>query len=223
MNKSGSPVGLGLVIVGAIAMAVAAFLPLSEPTGPLSRVRNNTLIQQGGGLLLIVLAIAIATTGYAVSQRNGKGWLAPTILCVLGTAWMIVVANDEDLRTLYPVGPDGTADTSKAGTVASLGIAIYVANAGILAALIGSLMLRKSGRQDPIPVASGAPGVAGAATRKCARLRGDRAGRRQGVQALWVPFCPSNGGDSGGEAAYDTDSKTASEAAHDDDRTTSRR
>ena len=125
MNKSGNPVGLGLVIVGAITMAVAAFLPLTEPTGPFSQVGSNTLIQHGGWLL-IVFAIAIAASGYRISQRDGKGWVAPTIQCVVAAAGILIVANDKGLRTLYPVGPDGTADTSQAGTVASLGIATYV-------------------------------------------------------------------------------------------------
>ena len=41
--KAGNPLALGLVIVGAVAMALAAFLPLNEPTGPFRLVQNNTL------------------------------------------------------------------------------------------------------------------------------------------------------------------------------------
>jgi hypothetical protein len=36
------------------------------------------------------------------------------------------------MRTLYPVGPNGVPDTSHPGTVASFGVAIYVAGCGHL-------------------------------------------------------------------------------------------
>ena len=39
---------MGLVIVGAFAMAIAAFLPLDQPTGLFRMVEDNTLIQNGG-------------------------------------------------------------------------------------------------------------------------------------------------------------------------------
>ena len=47
-SGSGNPFGLGLVIVGAVAMAVATVLPLTEPSGMFMVVRSNTLIQHGG-------------------------------------------------------------------------------------------------------------------------------------------------------------------------------
>ncbi len=39
MNRPGNPLGLGLLIVGAGAMAIAAFLLLDEPTGLVSTTR----------------------------------------------------------------------------------------------------------------------------------------------------------------------------------------
>jgi hypothetical protein len=147
MNRavSENPLGLGLLIVGALATAIAAFLPLDEPTGAFHRVEDNTLIQHGGWML-IVFALAIAVSGYRVSQGKRRQWWVPTLLCAIAAALIVLNANDESLRTLYPIGSDGVPDTSQPGKVADLGVAIYVAGAGIAAALIGSLMLRQ--RED---------------------------------------------------------------------------
>jgi hypothetical protein len=57
-------------------------------------------------------------------------------------------ANDKDVRTLYPVGPDGNPITTQPGMVANLGIAIYVAGAGVAAAFIGSVMLLRSAKRE---------------------------------------------------------------------------
>jgi uncharacterized protein UPF0547 len=140
MNRTGNPLGLGLVIVGAVAMALSAFLPLDQPTGPFGRVQDNTLIQHGGWLLVAV-AVAIAASGYSVNQGKTP-WPLPTVLCAVAGLGIIYVATSKDMHTLYPVGANGTIDTSLPGTVASPGIAVYVAGAGVALALIGSLMLR---------------------------------------------------------------------------------
>jgi hypothetical protein len=143
------------VIVGAFAMAIAAFLPLDEPTGVFRMVENNTLIQHGGWML-VALAIGIAVSGFRVDRRKGNGWALPVVLCVVGGILIAVWAADKGLRTLYPVGPDGSPMTSQPGIVADLGIAIYVAGAGFGIALIGSLMLRQTAEsvdQDPLVAA----------------------------------------------------------------------
>ena len=57
MNRVGNPLGLGLVLVGAAVMAIATFLPLNEPAGVFSMIKDNTLIQRGGWWL-IVLAVS---------------------------------------------------------------------------------------------------------------------------------------------------------------------
>jgi hypothetical protein len=44
MNRGPSnPLGLGLVIVGGAVMAIAAFLPLDQPTGVFRTVKETTL------------------------------------------------------------------------------------------------------------------------------------------------------------------------------------
>jgi hypothetical protein len=37
-RASGNPLGLGLLIVGAVAMSIAVFLPLDEPTGAFATI-----------------------------------------------------------------------------------------------------------------------------------------------------------------------------------------
>jgi hypothetical protein len=146
-GASDNPLGLGLVIVGAVAMAISAFLPLVEPISALRRVEDNTLIQHGGWTL-IALALGIAASGYRVSRgRWREGWV-PIVPCVMAAVLIVLTANDKDSRTLYPVGPDGTPITTQPGMVANLGIAIYVAGVGVAAAFIGSVMLLRSAKHE---------------------------------------------------------------------------
>jgi len=62
----------------------------------------------------------------------------------LAALLVIWLATDKDLRTLYPVGLDGSIDSSQPGVVTNLGIAVYVAGVGVAAAFIGALMLRQT-------------------------------------------------------------------------------
>ena len=145
MNRGpGNPLALGLVLVGAAVMAIAAFLPLDEPTGLLRMVQSNTLIQHGHWGI-VALAVGIAAGGFWASQRDGK-WPLTVVVCLIAAAEIINLFTNTDLRTLYPVRPDGTLDTSQPGTVAALGIALYVAAAGVAVALVGTLMLRQQER-----------------------------------------------------------------------------
>jgi hypothetical protein len=125
-------------------MAISTFLPLVEPINTFRRVEDNTLIQHDGWTL-IALALGIAASGYRAS-RGTRTWWLPVVLCVLAAGLLVFYADDKDVRTLYPVGPDGNPITTQPGMVANLGIAIYVAGAGVAAAFIGSLMLRR--RED---------------------------------------------------------------------------
>jgi len=161
-----NPLGLGLVLVGAAVLAISTFLPFVQPVSALRTVESNTLIQHGGWAI-VVLALAIATGGYRVSRSGTKERWTPVVLCAIAAAILLFDGN-KDMRTLSPVGSDGTVDTSQPGMVASLGIAIYVAWAGVGAALIGSLTLlqtkiAKQRASDDALVAA----QADSATKKC--------------------------------------------------------
>ena len=170
MNRAGSenPLGLGLVIVGAAVMAIAVFLPLYQPTGVFHTVKDNTLIQNGGWALIAV-ALGVAASGYRLSQGGEKARPLPIILCLIAAGWLVLTANDKNMRTLYPVGPDGNPITTQPGVVADLDIAIYVAGAGVAAAFIGSVMLFQSAKQalDASDVDSSGLQRGQAPTKKC--------------------------------------------------------
>jgi hypothetical protein len=140
-----NPLALGLTIVGALGIAIATFLPFNEPVG-LHRIEHNTLIQNGTGWILVILALVIAASGYSVGQGQSNKWLGAAIPCVLAALLVLWLATDEDLHTLYPVGPDGHLNKNQPGVVTTLGIAVYVAGAGIVTALVGALMLRRTAR-----------------------------------------------------------------------------
>ncbi len=149
MNRVGSALDLGLITVGATAMVVATFLPLNEPAGPFLMVRENTMIQSGGGWALIVTAVGILASGFWASQRGSAEWLVPTSLCALAGLGIALLAGAKSSRTLYPVGLDGELDLSSP-VIAGHGIAIYVAGVGAFLALGGSIGLRRS-RDGEVP------------------------------------------------------------------------
>lgn len=130
-------------------MVVATFLPLVEPTGAFAFVRQNTLIQHGGWLLV---GVAISIAAGAVRSFLGRlSWGWPFAASLAAAAGVLIWATNESLRTLYPINTDGTPDTSSGGSVGAHGIAIYVA--GVAAALVisGTLMLR----DNAMPVRGG--------------------------------------------------------------------
>jgi ribosomal protein L37AE/L43A len=137
-----NPIGLALVCVGAAGMAVAAFLPYVESAGVFAQIKENTLIQHEGWFLL-VCALGAVLAGYR-SYHSGRRGFATIVWGLLGLALAIKVGNDKALRTLYPIGSNGEADASQPGTVASVGIAIYVAGAAGLVTAFGGLQMRKS-------------------------------------------------------------------------------
>jgi hypothetical protein len=124
--------GAMVTILGAAIVAVATFLPLDEPGNSFARVQGNTLIQHGGWWL-VVIGVALA-----VSSVSGKRW-ATVLLSLICAAVAAHFALDKSLRTLYPINSNGEAEGSAAGTVVPLGIAVYVAGAGAVVALVGSL------------------------------------------------------------------------------------
>jgi hypothetical protein len=136
-----NPPALILVLLGSLAMAVATFLPLNE-SGTFRRIEDNTLIQNGGWVL-IALAIWISAAGYYADQGSQK--IALVILpCVIAGAWIVFTAISAATEKLYPIGADGNPDTSQPGSAATTGIGIYLAGVGTAVALTGALMLRKT-------------------------------------------------------------------------------
>ena len=147
-----NPLALGLVLLGSLAMVIATFLPLNQ-SGTYRRIEDNTLIQNGGWML-IALALWIAIGGYLVDQ--GRQRVALVIVpCVLAAVLVIFTGMTAGTQTLYPVGRDGNPDTSLPGTTATMGIGIYLAGVAVAVAFTGALMLRKP-VPGPTPDSNGA-------------------------------------------------------------------
>src|SRR4051812_8853276 len=99
MNWGNRALGLGLIMVGAAALVISAFLPMIEPTGIFSFVQQNTLIQHDGWLL-IAAAIGIAGTGLQAFNRSD--WKTPLAISIVTAIGLAIFASNEQMRTLYP-------------------------------------------------------------------------------------------------------------------------
>lgn len=144
-----SPVASGTAAVGGVLLALASFLPLDEPSGAFARVQSNTLIQHGywwvliGGAAIMLAALRAFTTGKHSETTS------VLVLGVIAAALVIYAAQDTSLRTLYPIGVGGEPETSATGTVVPLGIAIYIAGAGVLLTLLGGWTMRQTATVVP--------------------------------------------------------------------------
>jgi ribosomal protein S27E len=134
-HNSASTVDLGfaLVALGALTVTIATFLPWEE--SPSYRaIEHNTLIQQGGWIV-IALSLAAAASAFGVGSGKTDKWWGPLILIVLCAIFLLIDGSSSE--TLYPVKLDGEVDTSQPGVTASHGIAIYVAWLGVALMAIG--------------------------------------------------------------------------------------
>jgi uncharacterized membrane protein YfcA len=141
-----TPFSLGLLCVAAAGLTLSVFLPFNEATGQFSTVRNNTLIQQGGWPFLAIAAYSVLA-GYYSSSAGRRGW-GPIIAGVCSILVAVQLGTDKALRTLYPLSPNGTPETSQHGIVASLGVAVYLAGAMSVLMVIAGIMMRQSPRRD---------------------------------------------------------------------------
>jgi ribosomal protein S27E len=127
--------GFALVALGALIAILSTFLPWEESPS-FRAIEHNTLIQQGGWIL-IALSLAAAASAYGV---NPERWWGPLILAGLCAGFLLVEGSSSE--TLYPVNLDGSVDTSQQGVKASHGIAIYVAWLGVAFMGMGARVCR---------------------------------------------------------------------------------
>lgn len=125
--------GFALVALGALTVTVSTFLPWEESPS-FRAIEHNTLIQQGGWIV-IALSLAAAASAFGVGSGKTDKWWGPLILIVLCAIFLLIDGNSSE--TLYPVKLDGEVDTSQPGVTASHGIAIYVAWLGVALMAIG--------------------------------------------------------------------------------------
>jgi hypothetical protein len=132
-----------LAVVGAAVVGAAAVLPLDEPMVAAAGVVGEQLPIEHGAWILVVGALGIAGSALWVSRGHRDGWPLPVCLCVL-TSLPIVV------------GAAGAVTTAP-GAVDPVGVAHYVAAAGVAVALVGSLMLSRSSARGGAPNRSTTP------------------------------------------------------------------
>jgi hypothetical protein len=144
---SANGLGLGLVLIGAVAMAIAMFLPFAQPIDGLPILGKNTVFELIGWHVLWQLFF-IPYFGYLASQ--GKRFARWSLIgfCVLAAAGVVALATDNELRTMRVMGPGGASDSTGPGFVDGLGIAIYVAAAGVAVAIVGALALFQNARKE---------------------------------------------------------------------------
>jgi PknH-like extracellular domain len=142
-GASANALGLGLVLVGAVATAIAMFLPFAQPVDGLPILGKNTLFQLIGWQVLWPLFF-ILYFGYSASQGKRFARWSLIGLCVLAAVGVVALATDKDLRTMHIIGPGGAADSTGPGILAGLAIAVYVAAAGVAVAIVGALALFQS-------------------------------------------------------------------------------
>jgi hypothetical protein len=144
-----SPVAAGTAAVGGVLLALASFLPLDQQSGAFARVQSNTLIQHGYWWVLIGAAAIVLAGLRAYTTGKRSETMSVLVLGAIAAVLVVYAAQDRSLRTLYPIGANGEPEASATGTVVPLGIAIYVADAGVLLALLGGLMMRQTAEIVP--------------------------------------------------------------------------
>jgi PknH-like extracellular domain len=150
---SANPLWVGLVLVGAAALVVSMFLPFAQPAGGVPIVGNNNLYEQIGWKGFFI-PFFLALSGYQAGQGKRSARWSLIFVCAIAAIGIVLLVNAKGLRTLYPVGAGGAVDTSQPGLVTDLGIAIYVAGAGVAVAFLGALGLFQSAGKEVANVGS---------------------------------------------------------------------
>jgi len=130
-----NPAGVAAAFAGAGALVIAVFLPYADNTTSFARIAQNTLIQHDGWPLVVLGLIAAATAFGGLAGKPVRGTCL--VLAVLAGAFVVYIATDKNLRTLYPI-VNGTPDSSQPGTVAAAGVGVYVAGIGAGLLLLAS-------------------------------------------------------------------------------------
>jgi hypothetical protein len=142
-----SPVGIGLALVGALAMVIGVFLPRVESSAfTLGGIQENTLIQSGDGWIFIGLAAGIAGAVYRSWQAGRRSW-AVLVMAAIAIGLAIYEGTDEDSLTLYRLDQSGDPNFLGGSVKATPAVGIYVVGAGGALALFGGWQMRR----DAVP------------------------------------------------------------------------
>ena len=130
-----NPAGIAAAFAGASALLISPFLPYADNTTSFARIAQNTMIQHGGWPLIVLGVIAAAAAFRGSTGNSLRGTCL--VIGVLAGAFVYYIATDTNLRTLYPI-LNGVPDSTQPGTVAAVGIGVYVAAVGAGLLLLAS-------------------------------------------------------------------------------------
>jgi uncharacterized protein UPF0547 len=136
-----NPLGSGLVLFGAAVAIVGTFLPRAETTAfTLSGIQQNTLLQDGDGVLIIVVAVILAVVAFNGWMAGARRSVAIFLIsaCLIGLA---VYEGTGSQSALYRINPDGSPG---AQVESSAGIGIYAVGVGGLLGILGGWVIRRS-------------------------------------------------------------------------------
>jgi hypothetical protein len=120
--------GVRLAVIGAAAIAVAAFLPLDE----LAVMGAYDMVIRQGGWILVLGALGIGGSALWVNRGRSQAWMLPMALCLLASVPVVATAANTNPDT-----------------------ALYVAALGVVVAMIGSSMLGWTASQARVRRAAG--------------------------------------------------------------------
>jgi hypothetical protein len=138
-----NPVGIAVVILGALVAVIAIFLPLVSPPNGIP-ITGNTVLQGQSGLAFryVILGVIAAGLLWRYHQRGKVTWglgLAGALL-IIGA---IVDGNNDSYFALTYSSPFGSAaDLGLDSATGSAGLGIYAAGAAGVLVLIGWTILR---------------------------------------------------------------------------------
>jgi ribosomal protein L37AE/L43A len=134
-----NPFGFGLVVLGAAVAVIGTFLPRAESTAlSLGGIKDNTLLQSGGGIGIIIGAVVLAAVAYSAWTSSRKSWAILVVSAYLiGQAFYQGSGSRISLYRITPFGGQGAQVESSAG------VGIYAVGVGGLLGFIGGWMIRR--------------------------------------------------------------------------------
>jgi len=133
------PIAPLLAGVGAAAVALSLFLPLTQNPGTFTGVQDNTLVQHGGAIsVLFAVASAIGIyRAFRSKSRQGGAMVGGLVTLAI----FVFEGGSKGAQTLYPIGADGQPDPTQPGVHAGLGIAVYVGGLGAALIVVAGAMV----------------------------------------------------------------------------------
>lgn len=131
-----SPLGFGLAVAGAAAVAIAVFLPQASST-TFGEIVHNTLIQNGDGWIFLLVALGELGTIYRAYATRRPTWWPLVAGALLAGGAVYEGTSSSTLRVCSVLVPTSCER-------ASPGIGIYLAGLGGVLMFIGGWQLGKA-------------------------------------------------------------------------------